>query len=451
MVKRKWLTLLVTTSSTALVFLDNTAMPVALPTIQHELLFSDIGLVWVVNSYLLCLTALLLIGGRLCDLFGMRSVFLWGLSLFGIGSLLCGLAPSCELLLLGRAVQGAGGAFTIPTTGALLAASFPEGERAKAMGLNTGISSIFLVLGPTVGGIFTEWLGWRTIFYINIPIVLFGMAMALYLLRAQERKREPFHVMGAFAAMLATITLVVGLMQANVWGWGSIKTLSLLLASPLCALYFLYTSQRHSHPILDFTLFKNPVFTTANLSIFIAHMIVMATVLWAIYFQEVVGYSPLQTGLLIFVAVAPVFVVAPAAGLFSDRFGARLPLLTGFFLLSLSILWLTVTISWGGLWLLLPGLFGFGCAIPMVLSPTFVLAIESSKSERLGAVSAISTKTSQLASTVGMALMTAVYYGVTDSNAAGFIAISLLAVVLALAGWLLVFFNVKKKLTSEAV
>jgi len=446
-VKKKWWVFLVTTSGTSVVFLDNTVMPVALPTIQKELLFSHLALVWVVNAYLLSLTSLLLIGGRLCDLFGKRVLLVTGLSLFGFGSLVSAVSMTQVWMIMGRVIQGAGGALTIPATAALLISTFPKGERARAIGINTGISSIFLILGPAVGGFFTEYLSWRGIFYLNIPLVIFGITMAFLILRPGKRKKETFHFTGALMMLCAAVTLVVGLMQGNEWGWTSRLTLTLLFASPIFFFLFWWISTHTPHPLIDFHLFKNHLFTLSNIFIFLTQVIIMVTVLWAIYFQNQLHYTPAQTGLIIFVAVFPVFMMAPLGGYLGDRFGPRTPLLIGFSLLTFSLFWLLSTVHAKTLALLFPGLLCFGGGIPMILSPAIALALSQVSSDKLGSAAGITTETRQLASTVGIAVLTTIYYTTlktTGSNGLAFSAISLVAGVLSAVGLAVVFFTVKK-------
>ncbi|MFC2049340.1 MFS transporter [Chlamydiota bacterium] len=443
----KWWIFLVTTSGTSLVFLDTTVIPVALPSIQKELLFDPIGLVWIVNAYLLSLTALLLVGGRLCDLFGKRSLFIWGLSIFGVGSLLGALSHTQWLLLTARIVQGAGGALTIPTTSALLISTFPVGERARAIGINTGISGIFLVLGPALGGFLTEYISWRSIFLMNIPLVIFGIVMASVILKPGERKKESFHFAGTLTMFAAIVSLVIGLMQANSWGWSSPWIVALLVASPLLFALFVMMSLRAEHPIIDFRFFRNRLFTVANISIFITSSIIMVTVLWAIYFQEQLGYSPSETGLLIFVAAFPVFLMAPLGGYFADRCGPRLPLLLGFAILIFALFWLLFTAHSKQILVLLPGLLGFGCSLPMIMSPTVALALSQVDPAKLGAASGITTATRQIASTTGIALMTAVYLGTvkaSGSHAEAFSAISMLAGILAFIGFWVIFCIIRR-------
>lgn len=373
---------------------------------------------------------------------------MWGLSLFGIGSLMCGLSHAKWPLILGRVIQGCGGALTIPAVVALLISTFPEGERGKALGINTGISSIFLIIGPAIGGLLTQYISWRSIFFMNLPIVTFGLVMASILLKKGSRKKESFHFTGALALLAGIVLLVVGLMQANVWGWSSPWTLLLLGISPFFFALFVWISTHATHPIIDFNLFRNPLFTVASISQFITQTIVTVTVLWAIYFQEQLDYTPAKTGLLIFIAAFPVFLMAPLGGYIADRFGPRLPMLIGYALLIFALGWLLFMAQTKDIIRLLPGLLGFGCGLPMIMSPNVALALSQVDSEKLGAASGINTEISQLAATMGIGLMTAVYHGTvraTGSHAEGFSAIALVAGIFAIVGFLLIFFAIKKK------
>lgn len=453
LVKNKWWMLFVTTSGTSLVMLDNTIMPVALPSIEREMHLDAVGLIWIVNAYLLSLTALLLIGGRLSDLFGKRALFIWGLFLFGVGSLLAAYSQTVAALILGRIVQGAGGALTIPSTGALLISSFGIGERAKAIGINSGISSIFLILGPAIGGFLTEYIGWRSIFFVNIPIVIFGIAMAFAILKREERSYERFHISGALIMLVGLVSLVIGLMEGNDWGWRSPLTISLIVAGLILLLFFIWISNHAHHPIINFKLFHNRLFTVANISLFFAQIIMMVTVLWAIYFQLHLNYSPVQTGMLIFIVAFPVFIMAPLAGYLADHFTPRYPLLLGFSITILGLLWLLFTAGTKKLIMLLPGLIGYGCGLPLIMTPTFALALSQSLPQELGSAAGITTATRQLASTTGIALLTAIYEGTLrrGSSAAAFSAISWVATFFALVGLVMIHFMVKKEDHLERV
>lgn len=444
--KGNWWVLFVTVAAVGLVFLDNTVMPVSLPTIQKQLSFSTTGIMWVVNSYLLTLVTLMLISGRLYDILGMRTTYFAGLLLFGAGSVISGLSMASWWLILGRVVQGIGGSLIVPTTTALFMTIFPPGERARAMGINTGISSIFMLLGPLVGGFLTQYLSWRYIFWINIPVVLFGLIMTLWLLPSREKK-ESFHFLGALPVSLAIIALVVALMQGESWGWDSTIVLTLFaLIIPLLAL-FVYLSRRTRHPIIDFKIFRAPFFKSATLAIICVQLLLTVAVYWAIYFQKALNYSPFHAGLLVLATVAFVIFAAPLGGYLADKLGARVPITIGFSTIILSLLWLAFSSSNHTLTSLLIGLPFFGLGVPLIFSPAFTTALHHVTQEKLGVASGITTFFSQLAATTGIALMGALFFGTyarTESYPLAFTANALLGTVFALVGLLITFFLPRK-------
>lgn len=436
--KSKWWILFITTSATSLVFLDNTIIPVALPTIQKSLGFSSVGLLWIVNTYLLVLASLMMVGGRLYDIIGKRRTYLWGLTLFGLGSLLGGISSVQWGLLLGRGIQGVGGALIVPTTGAILIESFPQGERGKAIGFNTGISSFFLLIGPAIGGLLTQYLNWRYIFFVNVPIVIYGFIMAHLYLPKEEMKKGSFHFVGAMFFTLSMVALVVGLMEGGEKGWSSLVPLSSFLLFILFFVTFLVSSKKSADPFIDMSLFKLKNYRAAILVIFFSQLVVMVSVLWAIYFQEQWKYTPTQTGLLILLATSPVIFMAPLSGYLTDRFGPKLPISIGFILLFLCLSWFGMNDSQGpSAYLLVPALLPFGCGIPLIMAASMTLALSSAQEKQLGQASSLTTTVRQVSATMGVALMTAFYQTAQvyfKSITLGFIAVCFLGAFFALVG-----------------
>lgn len=447
----KWKVLLVTTAGTSLVFLDNTIMPIAIPTIAKEMQLSPVGGMWIVNSYLLALMALLFIGGKLVDLFGKRKLYLIGYSVFALSSLGGALSITEGMLIASRAIQGIGGALLLPATGALLLATFPLNQRARALGINTGISSLFLILGPVLGGFFTNYLSWRYIFLINLPVIFFGITMVYKLLPKEEGARGSFDVLGAFPLILSIISLVTALMQGSVWGWNSPALYMLYGACLVFFALFLLASRRNVEPVIDFSLFKNSLFYNSIFCIFITQLAVVVTVQWAVYFQEALLFTPFQTGLLILMAVSPVIVIAPLSGLIADILGARLPIILGFILLIFSFVWIHLYALPETTHLLYPGLIAFGCGIPLIYSPAFANAMIEVPAQHLGGASSVITMARQLAATLGIAVMTAIFQAVhfaTSSYEKAFSAVLFLGISLSIIGLLYACFALKPKLKS---
>jgi EmrB/QacA subfamily drug resistance transporter len=441
-----WKILFVTTSATSLIFLDNTIMPVALPTIQKEFALSENALVWIVNSYLLALTALMMIGGRLYDLFGMRRIYYWGLAIFTLGSIAGGISTYNWMLLSGRILQGVGGALIVPTTGAILINVFDKNNRAKALGTNTGISAIFLILGPAIGGFLTEYADWRYIFWINLPVLLFGFIMTGILLPKGQKKAESFHMLGAVPLALTAIGLVVPLMEGQKWGWLSPISVAFFSGAFFCLLLFIWASRRTAYPIVDATVFRKPFFMGSTIAIFLTQFLLMVTVFWAIYFQNVLNYSPVETGFIIMSATLPVAILAPLGGYFTDRYGAKWPMLVGFFLLAAAMVWFAFVAYDRNILRLIPGLLGFGCGIPMILSPAFVTAMSRMPASKLGTASSFTTTLRQLGSTLGVAVMSAIYY-TFQKNMGPYVAYkitSLISAGIAMIGFAVTWMTLKR-------
>ena len=443
MFKNKWGILFVTTMATSLVFLDQTVMPVALPTIERELGFSPVGLMWVINAYVLCLAALMVVGGRLYDLFGMRRTYEWGFFLFALGSLIAAMSFIPFILILGRVVQGIGGALMMPTTGAILIETFPPGVRGKALGINSAISSVFLILGPLIGGFFTEYLSWRYIFWINLPLIAAGMWLGRRSLPKGEVKDQRLHYQGALLFAGAVVALVTALMEGEKWGWTNIWTLVGIALFVLLFALFILSNRKAKHPLLDFSLFANPLFRGANICILTTQFILMVNVLWAIYFQEGLSFSPAEAGVLMLVATAPVMFVSPLAGHLFDRIGTKIPVTIGFALLSFSLLWLASHAPFTTLTPMVIGLIPFGCGIPLVFSPSYTVALSHVPKKQIGQASSITTSMRQIASTLAIAVLTAIFQSAshrTGSMQGGFEAISYFGGALAAAGFIVALF-----------
>lgn len=444
----KWKVLFITIASTALVFLDSTVVPVALPTIQRELNFSDVGGMWIVNVYLLALVSLLLVGGRLIDLFGRRTLFQIGFLLFFIGSLGGGFSIGATSLIISRFVQGLGGALLLPATGSLLIASFPLNKRARAIGINSGISSLFLIIGPVIGGALTAYVNWRAIFLINIPVVLFGFIMARQILVKEARKEGTFHFLGALLLSCALTCLVTALMEGPLLGWTTFSIFALFGGFLFFFALFLLATYRTATPLIDKALFASPLFRGALMCISLTQLAIIVTVQWAVYFQEGLKFTPMETGGLILMATLPVLFIAPLGGVIADKFGARPPILAGFVILALSLLALSVTAHEEPSLALYPSLLAFGTGVAAIFSPAFAAAMTDITPTHLGIAASILTTSRQLAATLGIAATTALSQSIylsTHSRDQAFFATLYLSASFALLGFFAALFFLKRK------
>src|SRR4051794_34907535 len=338
---RKWWTLTAVSVATFMLLLDITVVNVALPSIRDDLGASFSDLQWVVDAYALTLAALVLTAGSLADRLGRRRLFAWGLGVFAGASLLCGLAPDPTFLNLARALQGIGGAVMFALSLALLAQEFPAGrERGTAMGIYGATIGVAVAIGPLVGGALTDSLGWRSIFYLNVPIGLAAIGVTYARLRESRdpnATRVDWAGVATFSAAL--FMLVLALVRGNDQGWGSTLIVSLLAGSAALMAAFVAIESRVSEPMLPLGLFRRPSFTGVQLAAFAISASAFALFLYiGLYLQNYLGYTPLQAGLRYLPITLASFFVAPVAGMLLSRIPARVLMSTGLALAGVGLL-----------------------------------------------------------------------------------------------------------------
>ena len=400
----RWIGLLALMPALAMSFLDQSVLPVALPTIQRELGASLSELIWAVNAYLLATAVLVLVCGKASDWIGHRRAFCLGMILFGAASLFCASSLNSLSLIFSRVIQGLGAAFIIPSSNALLMELFPQHERGKATGINVSFGSIFLILGPLLGGYLTEHYSWRWIFLINIPLSVVGILLTLFFIPKSPRVlgRMDFR---SFSYFFVGITLlVILLMEGRQWGWTSHITLILSLLCILTLSLFVIRERRTRHPYLDLSLFKSSLFKAVNLSIFSIQFVLMITLFWAIYFQEILDWSPINAGFVIFLCSVPILFIAPLIGYLMDRFGPKWPIVAGFCSLIASLIWISFTLESHFL-ILLVGLFAFGMGVSLILTPSYATAMGAIPLSKAGISFGTIQTLRSLSSALGVAII----------------------------------------------
>lgn len=400
----RWLGLIALMPALAMSFLDQSVLPVALPTIQKEMHTSINQLIWAVNAYLLATAVLVLMCGKVSDWIGHRRAFCVGMILFGSASLFCALSLNGLALILSRVIQGLGAAFIIPSSTAILMSLFPPHERGKATGINVSFGSIFLILGPLIGGYLTEHYSWRWIFLINIPLTIAGMLLTLFFIPRSPKVHGKIDFPSFFYFLISCTIFVIILMQGREWGWSS-DTILVLSAFCLIALVLLvYREKITRHPYLDLSLFENSLFKAVNLSIFAVQFVLMITLFWAIYFQKSLGWSPTTAGFIIFLCSVPVLFIAPLVGYLMDRFGPKWPIAAGFSILIASLIWIAFTME-SHLLVLLVGLFGFGIGISLILTPSYATAMSAIPPTKAGLSFGTIQTLRSLSSALGVAVI----------------------------------------------
>jgi EmrB/QacA subfamily drug resistance transporter len=419
--RKRWLALLVLCFGDLMIVLDATIVNVALPSIRHDLGFSETSLAWVVNAYLITFGGFLLLGGRLGDLFGHRRLFLIGLTLFTLASLACGLATSQAFLIAARAVQGLGGAIVSVVALSLTMIMFTEpAERAKAMGIFGFVLSGGGTAGVLLGGVLTDLLSWNWIFLVNIPIGAAVVAVSVALLPGE---RGPAHggrldIAGAVTVTASLMLAVYAIVNGNETGWTSGETIGLLAAAAALLALFVVIEARTPSPLMPLGLFRFRNLATANaVGVLMAGGMFAAFFLSALYLQLVLGYTPLEVGL----AYLPSTVVwgAVSYGL-SDklvmRFGIKPPLVVGLTFMAIGILLFARAPVDGNFAVdVLPAMLlqGFGAGI--AFNPILLAAMGDVAPQEAGLASGIVNTAFMMGGAVGLAILASVADARTDN------------------------------------
>ncbi len=404
---RRTLLLAGMTLANAMVLVDQTAVPLALPAIIRQFGVGDVEVQWVLNASLLPLASLLVLGGRLGDLIGRRRVFLIGSFLFAGASALGGLAPSFTMLLIFRILQGTGGALMLPNTIAIVSSAFPPSARGRVLGTMGGAAAVAGALGPTIGGLLTSALSWRAVLLVNVPLAVVTISLTAAMVpRDHRRAAQPqVDVRGAVALGIALATLVFGLAQSEAWGWSSPLVLGSLILSVLAAAAFAAIELASPQPLLSFSLLRrHPNYLGATLSQVIGGMAEMGlALLFPLLLILNLQLTPAVAGLALIPATIPMVVVAPLAGRWYDRRGGRLPLVTGFAVLVCAGVLLASGVQTNDYLWILPGLLVFGVGLAIVLTVNDPVSLDTIPARHNGQASGVSATAEQFGGAIGIA------------------------------------------------
>jgi len=405
-----------------MVVLDTTIVNVALPHIQQAFGFSSSSLSWVLNAYILTFGGLLLLGARAGDLYGRRRVFLGGIALFTISSLVGGLAVSGWMLLTARAVQGVGAALAAPSALSLLTMVFPEGpERVRAIGLYTTVSAAGGALGLVSGGLLTELVSWRWVMFVNVPIGVTIMVIGRRILRESERRHGRFDLVGAITSTVGMSAIVFGLVEAGSSGWSSALTVGPLVAGVSLLAVFVATERRAEEPVLPLRLLAHPTRSTANA----ARGLVYAGMYGMFFFlgqflQEVQGYSPLRAGLAFLPMPASVFLSSQLTSrVLVRRFPQKAVMLLGISSSMVGLLLVTQLPASASYALIMMALvlMGAGAGVSFVSLTSASLADVAP--EDAGAASGLINVSQQLGAAVGLAVLVTIFDSATHHVGVG--------------------------------
>lgn len=418
---RKWWTLLAVCIATFMLLLDITIVNVALPAIQRALNASFSDLQWVVDAYALALATCVLTAGALADLYGRKLLFIVGIVLFTAASVACGLANDALFLIIARGVQGLGGAMMFATALALLSQEFHGKERGTAFGLWGATIGAAVAVGPLAGGMLTSWLSWRWIFLVNIPV---GIAAVILSARELHESSDPEHSRldppGLVTLTGGLLCLILGLIEANQHGWSSGLIVALFVAAAVLLGLFVATQLRGGTTMIDLALFRRPAFVGAQTTAFAISSSMFAMFLYlTLYLQNILGLSPLETGLRFLPLSVVSFFAAPLAGRLSSRLPVRLLLGAGLALNAIAM-WTMSRVSTGSHWtVLLPGFILAGVGIGFVNAPLASTAVSTVRVERAGMASGINNTFRQIGIATGIAALGAIFASKVDPRAFG--------------------------------
>ena len=402
-----------------MIILDATVVNIALPHIQSGLRFSPTSLSWVLNGYTLTFGGLLLLGGRAGDILGRRRMFIAGITIFTLASLAGGLATSAGMLIAARAVQGAGGALASPAVLALVVSGFAEGkERTRALAIYVGVVTGGSSLGLVLGGLITEWLSWRWVLFINVPIGI--LVVALTPLFVSETPRQPgrFDFTGAVTSTAGVALLVYGFIRAASDGWGNRLALASFGVAIVLLAAFVVTETRASQPITPLRLFAD----ASRSGSFAARLLLVAGMFGMFFFltqflQDVLGFSPLRTGVAFLPMTIALFAVSRVAPRLIPRFGPKRLMVLGMLPVIAGMAWLSrvspETSYWTGV---LEPMLLFGIGMGIVFVPLTSVSLMGVRTEDSGAASSMVNVMQQVGGSLGLAVLVAVF-GTATKNA----------------------------------
>ncbi|HEV8424017.1 MAG TPA: DHA2 family efflux MFS transporter permease subunit [Actinomycetes bacterium] len=445
--------LLATILGSGIAFLDSTVVNVALPTIGRELDAGISSLQWVVNAYTLTLSGFLLLGGSLGDHYGRRRVFVIGVAWFAVASLLCGLAPTDEALVAARTLQGIGGALLTPGSLAIIEASFRREDRGPAIGAWSGLGGVTAALGPFLGGWLVQTGSWRLIFLINLPLAVVVVWVSV---RHVPESRDPgatgrLDWVGAALAAVGLAGVVYALTDGPGLGWTSSRILAAGLVGVAALAAFAVWERRTRAPMLPLDIFASRQFTAANIVTFVVYGALGGSLfLMPIQLQQVVGYSPLASGVALIPITVLMLLLSARAGRLSARIGPRLPMTLGPLLVAAGFA-LLARIGPGARYLvdILPASLVYGFGLTLTVAPLTATVLAAAPAEHAGVASAVNNDVARTAGLLAVAVLP-VAAGISgadalqpDRFAAGFRTAMIIAAALCAAGGLLSWLTIR--------
>jgi EmrB/QacA subfamily drug resistance transporter len=410
---KRWKALAVLGVAYLMVVLDVSIVNVALPSIQTDLNFAPEDLQWVISGYALTFGGFLLLGGRVGDLLGRRLIFMLGLGLFALCSLLCGLAVNSEMLIGARAAQGLAGAILAPSVFSIVTVCFAEGsERNKALGVLGAIAGSGAAIGVIAGGVLTEYVGWEWIFFVNVPIGIATLALVPLFVRESRATglMQHFDAAGAVTVTSSLVLLVYGLTQSTNVGWASAQTIGVLATSAILMAAFIVIELRSRSALVPLGIFRRRTLSGANIIGFgLGTMVFGMFFLLSLYMQQVLGFSAMRTGVGYLAVALTAIVASGIAQALVTRVGVKPVLSTGLALLGAGLILFTqVSVNGSYLGDLLPGFLLIGVGLGFSFVPVSIAALAGVTSREAGLASGLINTSQQIGGALGLAIMATV-------------------------------------------
>lgn len=401
-----------TVLGSSMVFLDGTVVNVALPAIGRDFNAGISDLQWIINGYLLSLSALILLGGSLGDRLGRRKMFVAGTVWFTAASVLCGLAPSTEFLIGGRILQGVGGALLAPGSLAIIEATFVSADRAKAIGIWSGLAGVSTAIGPPLGGYLIDAVSWRAVFFLNVPVGILVTALALRHLPETRDKSlvGRIDLLGAGLAVVALAGVSYALIEGPAMGWAAAAVVVSFAVGLLAAGMFLIVERRTAEPMLPLKLFSSKTFTAATSLTFVVYAAFGgALFLLVVLLQTGLGYSPILAGLATLPITILMVLFSARSGAVAQKIGPRTPLTLGPAVIAASLFWMH-GIGPDSTYIanVLPPLILLAVGLVIVVAPVTATTLAAAPAENAGVASAVSNAVSRTGQLFAIALLPAI-------------------------------------------
>ncbi len=410
----KWRTLQAVMVGTFIAPLDASIVNTILPSFT-SIFQADISLVqWIPTVYLLVICCLILMFGRLGDIIGHKSIYLTGVGVFAATSIFCGLSQNIWMLIIFRAFQGIGGAMLMSVGPAIVTSAFPSHERGKAMGVFTTSIAIALAIGPTLGGMITEYASWRLVFFINIPICIFAVVFGLRTIpRSKTNKDQRLDWPGSITVFVFLLSILLYMNRAKDWGWNSALSVMLLICAIVSGVWFIRAEKKVQQPMVNLDLFKNRVFALGNLSMLLNFIVAYTVVFLTPFYLTIILKLPIsQVGLVLATFPLVMLLVSPISGTISDHIGYRVLTCSGMAICTFAMILLSRLTAADSVMNVVGYLMIFSLGISIFLSPNSSAVMGSIPKMYLGIASGIMANMRNLGMILGIAISGAVFYNI---------------------------------------